>query len=187
MYVLMYWSIYKYDYQLPSKTNNYIFDLRLLQKPIKPCVVHSSMNAVDHAKWRDVKTTGAFENNWRFRRFDWMSTVMMTSPLLSYPNIIRLPLMQPVMWSSLQGTREIITKTRLFKYIVNFPTKNWKFSDKNPDTFHMSAQNIDCGYSLELPQCGSSNEYPQSMFLSRYKKNNIYSCKPQFLLYKSGV
>ena len=44
-----------------------------------------------------------------------------------------------------------ITKTRLFKYIENFTTKNWKFSDKNSDIFHISAQNIDCGYSLELP------------------------------------
>ena len=30
--------------------------------------------------------------------------------------------------------------------------------------FHISAQNIDCGYSLEPPRRGSSNEYPQSMF-----------------------
>ena len=30
--------------------------------------------------------------------------------------------------------------------------------------FHISAQNIDCGYSLELPLRGSSNEYSQSMF-----------------------
>ena len=42
--------------------------------------------------------------------------------------------------------------------------KNWKFSDKNSDIFYISAQNIDCGYSLELPRWGSSNEYPQSMF-----------------------
>ena len=27
--------------------------------------------------------------------------------------------------------------------------KKWKFSDKNLDIFHISAQNIDCGYSLE--------------------------------------
>ena len=26
----------------------------------------------------------------------------------------------------------------------------------------------------------STNEYPQSMFLSRNKKNNLYPCKPQF-------
>ena len=29
--------------------------------------------------------------------------------------------------------------------------------------FFISAQNIDCGYSLELPQWGSSNKYPQCM------------------------
>ena len=40
--------------------NIYIFDLRLLEKPIEPSVVHSSMNAMDHAKLRDVKTTDAF-------------------------------------------------------------------------------------------------------------------------------
>ena len=34
----------------------------------------------------------------------------------------------------------------------------------------------------------NSNDYPQSMFLSRRnKKYNVYPCKPQFLLYKSGV
>ena len=35
---------------------------------------------------------------------------------------------------------------------------------KTSDIFHISAQNIDCGYSLEPPQRGGSNEYPQSMF-----------------------
>ena len=29
--------------------------------------------------------------------------------------------------------------------------KNENFQIKNPDIFHVSAQNIDCGYSLELP------------------------------------
>ena len=37
--------------------------------------------------------------------------------------------------------------------------------------FFISAQNIDCGYSLEPPCRGGSNEYPQSVFLSRNKKN----------------
>ena len=50
----------------------------------------------------------------------------------------------------------------------------------------MSARNIDCGYSLEPPRRGGSNEYTQSMFLSRNKKNNLYPCKPQFKVYKSG-
>ena len=81
----------------------------------------------------------------------------------------------------------IITKTRLFKYIENFTTKNWKFSDKKSDMFYISAQNIDCGYPLEPPRRGGSNEYLQSMFFSRNKKNNVYSCEPQFNYIKLGL
>ena len=40
-----------------------------------------------------------------------------------------------------------------------------------------ASQNIDCGYSLEPPRRGGSNEYPQSMFLSRNMK------KYQFFFY----
>ena len=57
---------------------------------------------------------------------------------------------------------------------------------KNSDIFLIAAQNIDCGYSLEPPRRGGSNEYPQSMFLSRNKKNNAYPCKPQFCYTKAG-
>ena len=61
------------------------------------------------------------------------------------------------------------------------------FQIKNKsDIFHMSAQNIDCGNSLEQSRRGGSNEYPQSMFLSRNKKNNVYPCKPQFYYIKVG-
>ena len=31
-----------------------------------------------------------------------------------------------------------------------------------------------------------SNEYPQSLFLRRNKKNNVYPCKPQFYYTKVG-
>ena len=55
-----------------------------------------------------------------------------------------------------------------------------KVSDKNSDIFHISAQNTDCVYLLELPRSGGSNKYPQSMFLNKDKKNNVYPCKPQF-------
>ena len=34
------------------------------------------------------------------------------------------------------------------------------FQIKNSDIFHISAQNIDRGYSLEQPRRGGSNEYP---------------------------
>ena len=64
--------------------------------------------------------------------------------------------------------RLFITKTRLFKYTENFISKNWKFSDKKTlILFHISAQNIDCGYSLE-------------------PKNNVYPCKSQFYYIKVG-
>ena len=78
-----------------------------------------------------------------------------------------------------------ITKTCLFKYIENFASKNWKFQIKNSDIFHISAQNIFL-WVLIRTAWGSSNEYPQSMFLNRNKNNNVYPCKP-VLLYKNGI
>ena len=66
------------------------------------------------------------------------------------------------------------------------PTKNKNFQIKFLILFHISAQNIDCVYSLEPPRRGGSNEYPQSVFLSRNKKNNVYPCKPQFYYIKAG-
>ena len=62
--------------------------------------------------------------------------------------------------------------------------------------FHISAQNIDCRYSLEPLRRGGSNEYHslnrlvdaalKSMFLSRNKKSNVYPCKPQFYYVEVG-
>ena len=72
------------------------------------------------------------------------------------------------------------------RYYKILPPKNWKSSDKNSDTSHISAQNIEFGYSLEPPQQGGSNEYPQFMFSSRNKKNNVYPCKPLFCYIKVG-
>ena len=66
------------------------------------------------------------------------------------------------------------------------PPKTENFQIKNSDSFHISAKNIDCGYPLEPPPRGGSNEYPQSMFLSRNKKNNAYPCKPQYYYIKVG-
>ena len=36
--------------------------------------------------------------------------------------------------------KQLITKAYLFKYTENFTTRKWKFSDKNSDIFHISAQ-----------------------------------------------
>ena len=77
-------------------------------------------------------------------------------------------------------------KTRIVKYTENFTTKKWKFSDKNSNIFHVTAQNRDCGYSLQPPCLGGSNENPQSMVFEQNKKNNVYPCKPQFYYIKVG-
>ena len=46
-------------------------------------------------------------------------------------------------------------------------------------------ENICCGYSLEGPRRGTSNEYPQCMFSSRNKKN-IYMIPPLIKTYDRG-
>ena len=56
------------------------------------------------------------------------------------------------------------------------------FQIKNSDIFHISAQNIDYGYSLEPPRRGGSNEYPQSMFLSRNNKIMYTPVNPSFTI-----
>ena len=52
----------------------------------------------------------------------------------------------------------------------------------NNETFQIKKiKNIDYGYSLEPPRRGGSNEYPQSIFLRRNKKN-IPPVKPSFTI-----
>ena len=61
--------------------------------------------------------------------------------------------------------------------------KNESFQMKNSKNFHISAQNIDCGYSLETPRRrGGSNEYSQSMSLSRNKKIMYTPVNPSFII-----
>ena len=59
-----------------------------------------------------------------------------------------------------------ITKTRLYNFDPlkpHFYTVKLGFTGVY-NIFIISAQNIDCGYSLEPPRRGGSNEYPQSIF-----------------------
>ena len=68
---------------------------------------------------------------------------------------------------------ESITKTYLYNF---YPLKPRFYIVKLGFTgvniiFLITAQNIDCGYSLEPPRQGGSNEYPQSMFLDRNMRN----------------
>ena len=49
-----------------------------------------------------------------------------------------------------------------YSNILNISPPKTEFSEKT-DIFHISAQNIHCGYLLEPPHKGGSNEYPQSL------------------------
>ena len=50
------------------------------------------------------------------------------------------------------------------------------------DIFLIFAQNMDCGYTLEPPHGGGSNEYPQSMFLSKIKEIMSTPVNPKFTI-----
>ena len=52
-----------------------------------------------------------------------------------------------------------------------------------PLVFTIFAQNIDCDYTIEPPQRGGSNKYPQSMFWSK----NRYTLYTTVSQYKNGV
>ena len=97
--------------------------------------------------------------------------------------------------SHIRGMRNMWKCTYVVCHYENTPIQiHWKFYHqkmtnfqiKYSDIFHISAKNIHCGYSLEPPRRGGSNEYPQSMFLSRNNINNVYPCKPQFYYIKVG-
>ena len=90
------------------------------------------------------------------------------------------------LWQRCNNRMNALRKYAYSNIMKNLPPKIENFQIKNYDNFHISAQNIDCGYSLEPPRRGGSNEYPQSMFLSRNKKNIVYPCKPQFCYIKVG-
>ena len=62
------------------------------------------------------------------------------------------------------------------------PQKTENFQIKNSDIFLISAQNIDRGYTLELPRRGGSNEYPESMFCAEIRKIMCTPVNPSFTI-----
>ena len=63
---------------------------------------------------------------------------------------------------------------------------NENFQIKNSDILIFLLKNINCGYSLEPPQKGGSNEYQQLCFWAEIRKNNAYPYKLQFYCIKVG-
>ena len=69
------------------------------------------------------------------------------------------------------------------QYTVSFKVvKNENFQKEIFDIFLIFAQNRDCGYTLEPPHRGGSNEYPQFMFWSKNKKNRYTPTNPSFTM-----
>ena len=60
-----------------------------------------------------------------------------------------------------------------------------KIFSRKSDIFFF-AQNIDCGFTIKPPHRGGSNEYPQSMFRSKNKKNRYTPAYPSFAI-KWGI
>ena len=60
--------------------------------------------------------------------------------------------MQQWMSSRKQGSNESLRKHAYSNTLKILPPKNENFQIKISDIFHISDQNIDCGYSLEPPQ-----------------------------------
>ena len=67
------------------------------------------------------------------------------------------------------GPKKTLRKHAYSNILKILPPKIENFQIKNSNIFQVSVQNIDCGYSLEPPRQGGSNEYPQSMFLSKIR------------------
>ena len=65
--------------------------------------------------------------------------------------------------------------------IVNFVGK------KNRYFFIFLLKNINCGYTLEPPRRGGSNEYPQSMFWIENKKIRYTPVNPSFTKIQWGL
>ena len=85
----------------------------------------------------------------------------------------------------------IMTKCAISTHYENTPIQlYWKFYNqkrenfqiKNFDIFRISAQNIDCGYLLEPPRPGGSNEYPQSLFWAEIRKIMYTPVNPSFTI-----
>ena len=85
----------------------------------------------------------------------------------------------------------VIKTAEMLSHYKNTPIQiYWKISPPETESFQIKiliffqipAQNIDCGYSLEPPRRGGSNEYLQSMFWAEIRKIMYTPVNPSFTL-----
>ena len=97
-------------------------------------------------------------------------------------------LISEMIWNKLNQVRESI---KACPHYENIPIQiYWKFyhrkienfQTKNSSIFHISAQNIDCGYLLEPPLRGGSNEYHNLCFWAEISKIMYTPLNPRFTI-----
>ena len=82
--------------------------------------------------------------------------------------------------TSTRKVMPITLRKHAYSYILRIlPPKTENFHMKNYCSFHISAQNIDCGYLLEPPT-------HNLCFFSRSKEINVFPSKLQFYCIKVG-
>ena len=83
------------------------------------------------------------------------------------------------------GWFDLIKSRYLFYHYENTPIQiYWEFYHQKKKTFRWKILVVSYFCSKHgFCRRGGSNEYSQSMFLSRNKKINVYPCKPQLFLY----
>ena len=107
--------------------------------------------------------------------------------LMEFPNI-QVAFLQgeiPEIWDEKSSQKH--TYIILNPLYPTFIKKNWGLQGYTL-FFLFLLKNIDCAYSLEPPQRGGSNVYPQSMFWAEiWKISEFLSEKFQFLVVKFSV
>ena len=85
-------------------------------------------------------------------------------------DFVRVQMSVQTRFWNLKGSEFSLRKHAYSNIVKILPPKNEMFQIKNSDIFHISAHNIDCGYSLEPPRRGSSNGYHNLCFEQKYEK-----------------
>ena len=87
-----------------------------------------------------------------------------------------------VMWDRSFSHGQTLRKHAYSNILKTLQPKKEIFQIKNSDIFHISAQNIDCGYSLEPPRRGGSNEYHNLCFCAEIRKIMYTPVNPSFTI-----
>ena len=116
--------------------------------------------------------------------FSFIPVMMRSSHFLNIRSLLTIPQCL-VSFQKAFNIKLVLVSTHYANMSVQYTAifhgcKNFNFQMKIFDIFLIFAQNIDCGYTLEPPQRGGSNEYPQSMFRSKNKKNMYTRVNPTF-------